>query len=131
MLCCRRRGFRKRDSWRCKASRKHDSGQRLLINGAGGGAGTLAVQIARSIGAHVTGVDSAGKLDMLRALGVDHCIDYEREDFTRNERRYDVIFDVKTNRSVFDYLGSLAPNGRYVTVGSLPRVFPIVISMNT
>jgi NADPH:quinone reductase-like Zn-dependent oxidoreductase len=92
-------------------------GQRVLINGAGGGVGTFAVQIARLFGANVTGVDSTGKLGMLRSMGFDHVIDYTKEDFTKNGQCYDLILDVKTNRSVFDYARALSPNGTYVTVG--------------
>lgn len=92
-------------------------GERVLINGAGGGVGTLGVQIAKQHGAEVTGVDSALKLDMLRTFGFDHVIDYQRHDFTRNGQRYDLILDTKTNRSPFRYLRSLRPGGRYVTVG--------------
>jgi NADPH:quinone reductase-like Zn-dependent oxidoreductase len=92
-------------------------GQKLLINGAGGGVGTFAVQIAKSYGVEVTGVDSTGKLDMLREIGFDHVIDYTREDFTKNGRRYDLILDAKTNRSMFDYTRALNTNGVYVTVG--------------
>ena len=65
----------------------------------------------------VTGVDSAAKLDLLRSLGFDKVIDYAQEDFTRNGVRYDLVLDVKTNRSVFDYARALSPNGTYVTVG--------------
>jgi NADPH:quinone reductase-like Zn-dependent oxidoreductase len=93
------------------------AGQKLLLNGAGGGVGTFALQIARLYGVEVTCVDSSGKLDMLRSMGADHVIDYTREDFTRNGRRYDLILDVKTNRSIFDYLRALSPEGVYVTVG--------------
>jgi NADPH:quinone reductase-like Zn-dependent oxidoreductase len=92
-------------------------GKRLLINGAGGGVGTFAVQIAKSYGIEVTGVDSPGKLDMMRAIGFDHVVDYTQEDFTKTGRNYDLILDVKTNRSIFDYLRALNPNGIYVTVG--------------
>ncbi|MCZ6620153.1 MAG: NAD(P)-dependent alcohol dehydrogenase [Gammaproteobacteria bacterium] len=92
-------------------------GQTVLINGAGGGVGTFAVQIAKSAGAEVTGVDSAGKLDMLRSIGADHVIDYTQEDFTRNGRRYDLILDVIGLRSAFDFKRALAPEGRYVMVG--------------
>jgi NADPH:quinone reductase-like Zn-dependent oxidoreductase len=92
-------------------------GQRILINGAGGGAGTFAIQIAKSFGAEVTGVDSTGKLDMLSSLGADHVIDYTQEDFTKNGKCYDLILDVKTNRSIFDYRRALSSNGIYVTVG--------------
>ncbi|PCJ89409.1 MAG: alcohol dehydrogenase [Flavobacteriales bacterium] len=92
-------------------------GQKLLINGAGGGVGTFGVQIAKLYGAEVTGVDSSGKLDMLKSMGFDHVIDYKQEDFTKNGQCYDLILDAKTNRSVFDYARSLSPNGTYVTVG--------------
>jgi NADPH:quinone reductase-like Zn-dependent oxidoreductase len=92
-------------------------GQKLLINGAGGGVGTFAVQIAKLYGVEVTGVDSTGKLDMLHSMGFDHVIDYTQEDFTKNDRCYDLILDVKTNRSMFAYTRVLCPNGIYVTVG--------------
>jgi len=92
-------------------------GQKLLINGAGGGVGTFAIQIAKLNGVEVTGVDSPGKLDMLRLLGFDHVLDYTQEDFTKNEQRYDLILDVKTNRSILDYLRVLSADGVYVTVG--------------
>lgn len=92
-------------------------GQKILINGAGGGVGTFALQIAKQYGVEVTGVDRTGKMDMLRSIGFDHVIDYTREDFTKSGRRYDLILDVKTNRSVFDYVRSLNHNGVYVTVG--------------
>ena len=92
-------------------------GEQILINGAGGGVGTFGIQIAKSFGAEVTGVDSTGKLDMLSSLGADHVIDYTQEDFTRNGKCYDLILDVKTNRSVFDYRRALRSNGIYVTVG--------------
>ena len=101
-------------------------GERVLINGAGGGVGIVGVQIAKQYGAEVTGVDSALKLDTLRSVGFDHVIDYRREDFTRNGRRYDLILDTKTNRSPFSYLRSLEPGGRYVTVGGhLPRLLQV------
>ena len=93
------------------------SGQKVLINGAGGGGGTFAIQIAKSVGAEVTGVDSTVKLPALRSLGCDHVIDYTKEDFTRNGEQYDLILDVMTTRSVFDYKRVLAPKGIYVTVG--------------
>ena len=93
-------------------------GQKLLINGAGGGVGTLGVQIAKFIGVEgITGVDSARKLDMMRSIGFEHTIDYKQEDFTKNGQRYDMILDTKTNRSIFDYARALTPNGIYVTVG--------------
>jgi len=93
------------------------SQQKLLINGAGGGVGTFAVQIAKLKGLEVTGVDNLGKLDMMLSMGFDHVIDYKHEDFTKNGKTYDLILDVKTNRSIFDYTRSLNRNGVYVTVG--------------
>ncbi|HET6539156.1 MAG TPA: NAD(P)-dependent alcohol dehydrogenase, partial [Chryseolinea sp.] len=77
---------------------KIKSGQRVLINGAGGGVGTFAVQIGKLYGGEMTGVDSASKLDMMLSMGFDHVIDYTREDFTNNGQRYDLILDAKTNR---------------------------------
>ena len=93
------------------------AGHRILINGAGGGVGTFAIQMAKSFGAEVTGVDSTGKLDMMSSLGADYVIDYTKEDFTKNGKSYDLILDVKTDRSVFDYWRALSDNGIYVTVG--------------
>ena len=92
-------------------------GQKLLINGAGGGVGSFAVQIAKLYDVEVTGVDNSGKLDMMRSIGFDHVIDYTKEDFTKNGKCYDLILDVKTNRSIFDYTRALCRNGVYVTVG--------------
>ena len=105
------------------------AGQKLLINGAGGGVGTFGIQIARTIGVEITAVDSSIKLDMLLSLGTDHVIDYKKEDFTSNGQHYDLILDTKTTRSVGDYLRSLSPNGIYVTVGgSMPRVLQAMAS---
>lgn len=99
------------------------AGQRLLINGAGGGVGTFAVQLARLIGAEITAVDSGEKLEMLRELGAAHVLDYTKEDFTRTGQRYDLILDVKTSRSISDYARALKRGGAYVTVGgSLVRL---------
>ncbi len=96
-------------------------GQKVLINGAGGGVGTFAIQIARLYGCETTGVDSSGKLDMLRSLGFDHVIDYTTEDFTQAGRRYDLILDAKSTRSVFDCARALNPDGIYVTCGGATR----------
>jgi NADPH:quinone reductase-like Zn-dependent oxidoreductase len=93
------------------------TGQALLVNGAGGGAGTFAVQLARIEGVEITAVDSGPKLDLLRSLGASHVIDYTREDFTRGDRRYDVILDVKTSRSIFECTRVLNRGGMYVTMG--------------
>jgi NADPH:quinone reductase-like Zn-dependent oxidoreductase len=107
---------------------KIQSGQKLLINGAGGGVGTFALQIAKLYGVEVTGVDNPGKLEMLHSLGFDHVIDYTQEDFTTNGKQYDLILDVKANRSMFDYTRALRPNGMYVTVGgSMARLFQALI----
>jgi NADPH:quinone reductase-like Zn-dependent oxidoreductase len=104
------------------------SGQKLLINGAGGGVGTFAVQIAKLYGVEVTGVDNSGKLDMMRSMGFDHVIDYKEEDFTKNGQCYDLILDVKTNRSISDYVRALCPKGIYVTVGgSMIRLLQALI----
>lgn len=92
-------------------------GQTLLINGAGGGVGALGVQLAKLHSLEVTGVDSTAKQDFLRSLGFNHVMDYSRDDFTRSGLSYDVILDVKTNRSPFAYARALKPNGTYVTVG--------------
>ncbi len=90
------------------------SGQRVLINGAGGSIGTLAVQLAKSFGAEVTAVDSAGKLDMLRSIGADRVVDYSKEDFTRNGESYDVIFDVVGKSSFSRGIRSLKERGFYL-----------------
>lgn len=94
-----------------------EPGQKVLINGAGGGTGTFGIQIAKSYGAEVTGVDSAAKLDMMRSVGADHVIDYTAEDFTNNGVRYDLILDVVANRSTGAYKRSLTPDGVCVVVG--------------
>jgi len=92
-------------------------GQKVLINGGGGGVGALALQITKACGAHVTAVDSTRKLDMLRSLGADEVIDYTREDFTRRGVRYDLIFDVPGNHSFSACRRALEPDGRYVFIG--------------
>jgi NADPH:quinone reductase-like Zn-dependent oxidoreductase len=103
-------------------------GQTLLINGAGGGVGTFAIQMARLYGAEVTGVDSTGKLDLLRSLGAAHVIDYTQTDFTTTGQRYDLILDVKTKRSPVEWARALRPNGRYVTVGgSMARLYQALL----
>ena len=92
-------------------------GQKVLINGAGGGLGMLAVQIVKSYGAEVTAVDSAGKQDMLRSIGADQVIDYTEEDFTHGDERYDLILDIPGNRSFSDLGRVLAPDGTYILIG--------------
>ncbi|MCW4040369.1 MAG: NAD(P)-dependent alcohol dehydrogenase [Candidatus Bathyarchaeota archaeon] len=91
-------------------------GQKVLINGASGGIGTFAVQIAKSFGAEVTGVCSTRNLDMVRSIGADHVFDYTQEDFTQKEQRYDLILDIVANRSISDYTRALTPKGNYVAV---------------
>lgn len=96
---------------------KLKAGQKILINGAGGGVGTFAIQIAKSIGAEITSVDKSEKLNMLRKLGSDYVIDYEKEDFAQNGIKYDFILDVVGNRSFNVYKKSLSKNGVYGMVG--------------
>jgi NADPH:quinone reductase-like Zn-dependent oxidoreductase len=99
-------------------------GQKVLINGAGGGVGTFAVQIAKLFGAEITGVDSVEKLEMLRSIGADQVINYKQEDFTQNGQRYDLILDVVGSRSIFDCKRALGPKGMYVMIGgSMARIF--------
>ena len=92
-------------------------GQKVLINGAAGGMGTFAVQLAKYYGAEVTGVDGASKLDLLRSIGADQVIDYAQEDYTKTGQHYDLILDVVAYRSVFDYWRALSPEGIFVIVG--------------
>ncbi len=92
-------------------------GQRILINGAGGGVGSFAIQMAKTFGAEVTGVDSAIKLDIMSSLGAKHVIDYTKADFTKSEQTYDFILDVAAHHSFFDYKRVLNPGGIYVMVG--------------
>jgi len=100
------------------------SDQKVLINGAGGGAGTFAVQIAKSFDAVVSGVDSTRKMDIMRSIGADHVIDYTEEDFTKNGQRYDLILDMAAHHSIFDYKRALSPEGIYVMEGgATARIF--------
>jgi NADPH:quinone reductase-like Zn-dependent oxidoreductase len=92
-------------------------GQKVLINGAGGGSGMYAIQLAKLHGAEVTGVDNAGKLEFMRSLGADHVIDYTRDDFTRNGRTYHLILDLAAHRPALACKSSLMPGGRYLYVG--------------
>jgi len=104
------------------------SGQKVLLNGAGGGVGTLALQMAKLYDVEITVVDKPGKLHMLRALGADHVIDYLEKDFTDGDNRYDLVLDVKTNRSPLAYLRALNPGGTYATVGgSIPRLLQTLV----
>jgi len=97
-------------------------GQEVLINGASGGVGSFAVQIARTCGARVTGVCSTPNLDLVRSLGVDQVIDYTEEDFTERDQRYDLVFDVAAVRSFSDCKRVLTPMGTYVTTAFSPRL---------
>ncbi|MEU4157773.1 NAD(P)-dependent alcohol dehydrogenase [Actinoplanes sp. NPDC026670] len=102
-------------------------GQRVLINGAGGGSGAFAIQLAKHAGAEVTGVDNAGKLDFMRSVGADHVLDYRRDDFTRTGP-YDLILDLVAHRSVFAYRRALARGGRYRCVGGSTRTLLRVLT---
>lgn len=94
------------------------AGQRVLVNGAGGGVGTFAVQIAKALGAHVTAVTSTRNLELIRGLGPDEVIDYTKEDFTRRPARYDAVIDIAANRPISRLRRALAPNGTLVLVGA-------------
>src|SRR5213080_5586154 len=96
---------------------KVQPGQKVLINGASGGVGTFAVQIAKTFGADVTGVCSTRNLDLVRSLGADHVIDYTKEDFTKSDQRYDVILDNVANHSISEYRRVLTPKGKYIMIG--------------
>src|SRR5207247_10782992 len=103
---------------------KIQPGQKVLVNGASGGVGTFAVQIAKSFGSEVTGVCSTRNLDMVRSIGADHVIDYTQEDFSKNGQRYDLIVATAGYRSIFDYKRALSPKGMYVaTGGSMAQIF--------
>jgi NADPH:quinone reductase-like Zn-dependent oxidoreductase len=103
-------------------------GQKVLIQGASGGVGTFAVQIAKSFGAEVTGVCSTRNLDMVRSLGADHVIDYTKENFTRNGQRYDLILAVNGYHPISAYLRALSPEGIYVVAGgSMVQLFQAML----
>ena len=103
-------------------------GQKVLIDGASGGVGTMAVQIAKSFEAEVTAVCSTRNLDMARSIGADHVIDYTREDFTRNGQRYDLILVVNGHHSILDYRRALSPNGICVIAGGpLSQVLQVMV----
>jgi len=111
------------------AGGQHKPGQKILINGAGGGVGSIAIQLLKLQDLEVTGVDSAAKLDVMRLWGFDHVIDYRTEDFTRNGQSYDLIIDVKTDRLPADYERALNSNGVYVTVGGqLSNLLKVALS---
>lgn len=98
------------------------AGQSILINGAGGGAGSFAIQIARVLGAEVTAVDSAEKQELMRSLGAHHLVDFAQEDVTRNGKRYDLILDLVGHHSLLDFKRALAPRGRYLLVGGTVKL---------
>jgi NADPH:quinone reductase-like Zn-dependent oxidoreductase len=107
---------------------KIQPGQQVLVNGASGGVGTYAVQIAKSFGAEVTAVCSTGKIDLMRSLGADHIIDYTREDFTRNGQSYDLIFAANGFHPISDYKRALSPKGVYVMAGgSMAQMFQAML----
>ncbi len=99
---------------------KVEPGQTVLINGAAGGVGTFAVQIAKAMGAEVTGVTSSGNVEMVHSIGADHVVDYTREDFTKSGLRYDVLFDGVGNRSLSELRRVLEPKGTLVVCGAAP-----------
>lgn len=107
------------------------AGSRLLINGAGGGSGAFAIQLARRAGAHVTGVDNASKQDFMRSVGAHEVIDYRRDDFTRTGTPYDLILDLVAHRSVFAYRRALARRGRYRCVGGTVRTLLRVLTIGS
>ena len=110
-----------------QGTRKAVAGSRVLINGAGGGSGSFAIQLAKRVGAHVTGVDNAAKQDFMRSVGADQVIDYARDDFTRTGQPYDLILDLVAHRSVFAYRRALAPGGSYRCVGgSVPTLLRVL-----
>jgi len=115
------------------------AGQKVLVNGAGGGVGSVAVQLAKAFGADVTGVDGTSKLDMVRSIGADQVMDYTQDDFTRRVERYDLIFDIPGNHSLSGCRRALKPGGAYVLIGHdnygegmrrwvglLPRMFKLM-----
>jgi NADPH:quinone reductase-like Zn-dependent oxidoreductase len=103
------------------------SGQSVLINGAGGGVGTFAVQIAKALGAEVTAVTNTENLDLVRKLGADHVVDYVKEDFAKNGQRYDLICDIAASHSISQIRRSLNPGGKFVLVGVHGRLFSRLI----
>jgi NADPH:quinone reductase-like Zn-dependent oxidoreductase len=103
-------------------------GHKVLVDGASGGVGTFAVQIAKSFGAEVTAVCSTRNLDTARSIGADHVIDYTREDFTKSRQRYDLILGANVHHSIFDYRRALSQDGVYVIVGGgLARIFQAML----
>ncbi|GAA4361047.1 NAD(P)-dependent alcohol dehydrogenase [Angustibacter luteus] len=104
------------------------AGDRVLINGAGGGSGSFAIQLAKQAGAYVTGVDNGGKLDFMRSVGADDVLDYRKDDFTRTAQPYDLVLDLVAHRSVYAYRRALARRGRYRCVGGSVRTLLRVLT---
>lgn len=104
-------------------------GRRVLVNGAGGGSGSFAIQLAKRRGAHVTAVDNGAKLEFMRSLGADVVLDYRRADFTRDPTGYDLILDLVAQRSVFAYRRALRPGGTYACVGGTTRAVLRVLTL--
>jgi NADPH:quinone reductase-like Zn-dependent oxidoreductase len=113
---------------------KLEPGAKVLINGAGGGVGTFAIQLAKLSGAEVTGVDARHKLDIVRSVGADHVVDYQQVDYTNTGEQYDLIIDCQSDRSISDYKRALRPHGTYAMIGGssvLPKMLQSVCSRFT
>lgn len=109
-------------------ARQVSPGQHILINGAGGGTGMFAIQLAKMYGAEVTAVDNSEKLDFMRSMGADHVLDYTREDFTKQKQKYDMVLDLVAYRTAFAYNRALKPGGKYYLVGgSLLTMFQVLL----
>lgn len=106
-------------------------GTRVCINGAGGGSGSFAIQLAKRLGAHVTAVDNAWKLDFMRSLGADSAVDYRTQDFTRDPEGFDLVLDLVAHRSVFAYRRALRPGGSYRCVGGTARALLRILTVGS
>jgi NADPH:quinone reductase-like Zn-dependent oxidoreductase len=117
-----------RDKGKIQEKTSGQSGKKqVLVNGASGGVGTYAVQIAKTFNVEVTGVCSTSKMDLVRSIGADHVVDYKKEDVTRSGKQYDLIFDIAAFRPVSDYKRILSPGGMYVMAGgSIKRIFQLM-----
>lgn len=113
-----------------QGTRSAARGRRVAINGAGGGAGSFAIQLAKLAGAHVTAIDNTGKLDFMRAVGADESVDYRTHDFTRLQP-FDLVLDLVAHRSVFAYRRALAPGGRYLCVGGTVRSLLRIVTVGS
>jgi NADPH:quinone reductase-like Zn-dependent oxidoreductase len=107
------------------------AGSRVLINGAGGGSGAFAIQLAKRLGAHVTGVDNAAKQEFMKSVGADDVVDYRRDDFTRTTQPYDLVLDLIAHRSIFAYRRALARGGTYRCVGGSARALLRVLTVGS